>query len=166
MSSPNQLWKEKRASDESRSRASGSRTFVEPRSRASLRDSAPHEERVKLAARLQQQHPDRVPVCVECRPGLRVHMDRYLAPGDVMLGHFMSEVRKHAYVVTPSADPLNIASDVLTPITPEQGMYLMVSSKGIMPCVSNRMRDIHAAHKEDDGILYLTLCIESTFGGQ
>lgn len=130
----------------------------------SYKERTTWDERKALSARLMSQHPDRVPVVVHAMHGLRLKQERYLVPSNIMLGRFMSEVRQHAYTVAPSYSPDSISVDVRAPLTPEKGIYLMVGEKQVMPCVSASMQDVYNVHKDGDGLLYMTLCAESTFG--
>ena len=130
----------------------------------SFKGRTPHASRVLLAAKLLAAHPDRVPVVVDVSKELRLHADRFMVPRKTPLAFFLKELRAESYHIKQSNIPDCLSTDVLTPLSPETGVYVMVSGKGILPPVTNTMEEIYGKHKEDDNILYLSLCLETSFG--
>ncbi len=58
----------------------------------------PTEQRCEVSAKIVEQYPDRVPVIVERDPKARIadiDKKKFLAPGDIGMAKFISEIRKH-----------------------------------------------------------------------
>lgn len=105
------------------------------------------DRRQKEAVLMRSKYPDRIPVIVESASSLPSPLDKskYLVPGDLSWGQFLTVLRKR-----------------LT-LSPQVALFLFVN-KGTLPSCSTSMNAIYVAHKDDDQFLYGTLCGENTFG--
>jgi GABA(A) receptor-associated protein len=105
-------------------------------------------ERVNLARKITDSHPDRIPIIVEKRKGTRIgdiNKSKFLVPNDITIGKFIIEIRKHIE------------------ITPEQAIYIFVGD-GTIPQSSTLISHIYRQYKDNDGFLYMTYSGENTFG--
>jgi GABA(A) receptor-associated protein len=55
------------------------------------------ESRVEVSGKMREQYPDRIPVIVERDPKARIAdiKKKFLAPADITMAKFISEIRKH-----------------------------------------------------------------------
>jgi len=106
------------------------------------------EKRKEVAARIRSKHPDRVPAIVEKAPksnAPEIDKKKYLVPGDITVGKFVYELRKHMQ------------------LGPEKAIFLFVQNS--LPPTAALMYDIYERYKDEDGFLYITYSDENTFGG-
>jgi GABA(A) receptor-associated protein len=105
-------------------------------------------KRKKEAALILRKHTDRVPVIVEKHnsPDTPIITDRkFLVPRAHTVGQFIHLIRQRMT------------------LKPEQAMFLFINEKTIPP-TSAVMSQLYTEHKDTDGFLTFTYCIENTFG--
>jgi GABA(A) receptor-associated protein len=107
----------------------------------------PLQERKSVADQILKKYPDRVPVVIDKvsktqLPDIEKH--KFLVPGDITVGKFMYEIRKH------------IA------LRPDQAIFLFVNN--VLPPTSSLMSAIYNTHKNEDNFLYITYAGENVFG--
>lgn len=105
------------------------------------------EDRSSVSAQIVEQRPDRVPVVVVKCPGARVAdlpvgMTKFLAPADITIAKFVSEMRKH--IKLGKQENLFVYA----------GDNLVVNPNLIMS-------QLYAKHKNDDGFLYVVYSDEN-----
>jgi GABA(A) receptor-associated protein len=108
------------------------------------------EQRTAESKRITTKFIDRLPVIVEKSSSASASLpdldkSKYLVPGELNAGQFLYVVRKR----------LKLPSN--------EALYLM-TCKGGMPSTSTLLSDLHAAHADPDGFLYLTYSGENVFG--
>lgn len=106
------------------------------------------DKRIELSNRILKQHNNRVPVIVESTSKkLVLNREKYLAPGDITVGAFLTEIRKHAQINSSEAIFLfgGKNHNVLMPAT-------------------NTMFQVYETYKDEDGFLYIRAAVENTFG--
>ena len=112
------------------------------------RKNVPFDERKLKAALILKQHPDRIPVVVECSDKLQalhpLKKNKFIVPHELTLGQFMYVIRKHMKL--DSADAI----------------YVFVNNK--LHPTTTVMSDMYRTHKDEDGFMYLDVFHESTFG--
>ena len=104
------------------------------------------EQRRNEAARIHQLYPGRVPIIVD-RKGTDIPPPtkrKFLAPNELTLGQFVYILRRNMQ------------------LPPEKALFLFIN--GTLPATSVLMKELYAAHKAEDGFLYVTYSGESTFG--
>ena len=88
-------------------------------------------------------------VCSEHRSsGVTLSKRKFLVSPTMTVGQFLFHVRKHAS----------------SSCTPAHALFLFVGSQHVIPRVGDSMKDVYGKHKDGDGILYITVCGENTFG--
>ncbi|KAL6136894.1 hypothetical protein ACLB2K_062189 [Fragaria x ananassa] len=113
----------------------------------SYKSDVPLEKREAEAARIREQHPDRVPVIVEKAEKSDVpdiEKNKYLVPADITVGQLVFVIRK------------KIKLDA------DQAIFVFV--KDILPPTAALMSSIYEENKDEDRFLYMTYSGESTFG--
>jgi len=106
-------------------------------------------ERIKVCGDVRIKYPTRVPII--CEPGrhasaLALDKCKYLVPETLTMGQFSYIIRKR-----------------MKRLESHKALYL--TCNGVLPCINETAGDIYrrAADKED-GLLYITYSLESTFG--
>jgi GABA(A) receptor-associated protein len=111
---------------------------------------------------LREKYPGRVPIIIDrgntSTPKLTDN--RFIVPlettreekGEKMnecmtMGKLLHVVRKH-----------------MPTLTHEQGLFLFLHEKNVMPPTSSTLSQVYAEHQDRDGFLYITVLVESTFG--
>ncbi|KAL6054128.1 ubiquitin-like protein atg8 [Balamuthia mandrillaris] len=106
-------------------------------------------KRKRLASKIRQAHPDRVPVIVERHQKSTNVPDiakrKFLAPGDISVAQFVSEIRKHIK------------------LAPDTAIFLFVNGT-VLPQSGALMSQVYEQHKDEDGFLYVVYSGESYFG--
>eukprot|EP01087_Luapelamoeba_hula_P002027 TRINITY_DN117_c0_g1_i1.p2 TRINITY_DN117_c0_g1~~TRINITY_DN117_c0_g1_i1.p2 ORF type:complete len:130 (-),score=17.04 TRINITY_DN117_c0_g1_i1:651-1040(-) len=107
------------------------------------------EKRAGLSAKIRRAHPDRVPVIVERHAKNTTVPDiqkrKFLAPGDITVAQFVSEIRKHIQ------------------LKPEEAIWLFVNGSAL-PHSAAVMSQIYEQHKDEDGFLYIVYSGQDLFG--
>lgn len=118
---------------------------------SSFRADTPFEKRQALAAKIRASYPDRVPVIVEKSQQGRnqlpeIDRKKFLAPTDISVAKFHSEIMKHI------------------PMTEATSVNLFVAATMPMPALC--MGLLYDQHKADDGFLYISYAPDEGFGAR
>jgi len=111
------------------------------------------EKRRALGLRLRNMHSDRIPVIVEVPPHrdnqeIALNKTKFLVPPEMTAGKMMFEIRKQ----------------LKTPLSSEKALFIFTDNSSLAP-VSMTMEELYQKyHNQEDSLLYLYLCSESTFG--
>jgi GABA(A) receptor-associated protein len=112
------------------------------------RKNVPFDERKLKASIILKQHPDRIPVVVECSEELQsIHplkKNKFIVPFELTLAQFMFVIRKHMK------------------LDPEYAIFVFINNK-LHPATS-LVGSIYAHEKDEDGFMYMDVFQESTFG--
>jgi GABA(A) receptor-associated protein len=112
------------------------------------RKTVPFDERKLKASLILKQHPDRIPVVVECSETLQaIHplkKNKFIVPQDLTLAQFMFVIRKHMK------------------LEPEYAIFVFINNR-LHPSTTP-IGIIYAQEKDEDGFIYLDVFQESTFG--
>ncbi|XP_034958047.2 microtubule-associated proteins 1A/1B light chain 3C-like [Zootoca vivipara] len=118
-------------------------------------DDRPYKQRKSLASRMKEttgvrtKYPSKIPIILE-----RYQKERTLPPlgrvkflvsGDLSMSQFVYSLRARLS------------------LTATQAFYLLVDNKSL-PCLSLTVSEVYAAHKDDDGFLYIIYASQDTFG--
>ena len=105
------------------------------------------EKRKQLSDQILSRHPTRVPLIVEPYRKQRVLFNRvkYLAPRDIPVCAFISELRKHCQ------------------IEPSKALFFYFGHGKLQPMIRT-LHEVYNELSEDDGFLYVTYAEESCFG--
>jgi|TARA_B110001450_G_scaffold223785_1_gene221093 GABA(A) receptor-associated protein len=105
-------------------------------------------ERQQSSSHLLRKYPDRIPVIVEKNSNKnKLHTlpkNKFLVPKHLTIGQFV-------YVIKQKLE-----------LQPEEAIFLFVNNT--LPKVTDRMIDIYATYKDNDGYVYITYFNENTFG--
>jgi GABA(A) receptor-associated protein len=116
--------------------------IVKYRQRVSIND------RKISAERIIAQHPDRIPVIVECSEQLQaahpLKKNKFAVPYDLTLAQILFVIRKHMK------------------LQPEYAIFAFINNR-LHPTTSP-IGSIYAQEKTEDGFLYIDVFQESTFG--
>ena len=80
--------------------------------------------------------------------GVTLSKHKFLVSPNMTIGQFLFYVRKHT-------------TDTCTP---SHALFLFLGSENAIARVGDAMKLVHEKHKDTDGILYITVCGENTFG--
>ncbi len=120
-----------------------------PALKSNFRDTTPFKKRKTESSNMRIKYPDRVPVICEVIPNYtsQIQLDRrkYLVPGNLTVGQFLSVIRKK----------INMEAG--------QAIYIFNDYGGIPMC-SQLMSVLYQQQKNLDGFIYFGLAVESTFG--
>lgn len=106
------------------------------------------EKRLNMTKDLKKNFPNKYPIIVEesNSNGKFLKKNKYICPGHLTCSEFMIIIRKN------------------TSLAPDESLYLFAGNS--IPKLTSIISHIHSTHKEKDGILYLSVSKESTFGFQ
>ena len=114
------------------------------------RKNVPFDERKLKASIILKQHPDRIPVVVECSEELQsIHplkKNKFIVPFELTLAQFLFVIRKHMK------------------LDPEYAIFVFINNK--LHPVTSLVGTIYAQEKDEDGFMYMDVFQESTFGAQ
>jgi len=109
------------------------------------------EKRKELSGKIRAAHPDRVPVIVERHPSStllpEIPKRKFLAPGDITVGQFVVEIRKHIK------------------LRPEEAIFWFVNGKALA-LGGTLMSQVYEQHKDEDGFLYVVYAGQDFFGSE
>ena len=112
------------------------------------RKNVPFDERKLKAAIILKQHPDRIPVVVECSDQLQaIHplkKNKFIVPYELTLAQFMFVIRKQMK------------------LNPEYAIFVFINNR-LHPTTS-LIGTIYEKEKDEDGFMYMDVFQESTFG--
>ena len=99
--------------------------------------------------RLQKNHPDKIPVIItksayskDSKPDIRKH--KFLVPSQFTMAEFVMTIRRWLL------------------LTPEQAIFIFIGNT--MPMTGSTMGELHAQHRDSDGVLRMNYASENTFG--
>ena len=114
----------------------------------SYRKNVPFDERKLKASVILKQHPERIPVVVECSEELQLlhplKKNKFIVPHELNLAQFMFVIRKHMK------------------LDPTYAIFVFINNH-LHPTTSI-MGDLYTTQKDEDGFMYLSVFQESTFG--
>ena len=116
---------------------------------SSYQRAKPFDHRCNESKAMNAKYPDRV--CVICERSTSsgdigsLDKNKYLVPQTLTVGQFMHIIRKRLELNGVKA-------------------LFLFTEKQVLPPTSMTMMELYAAHKHDDGLLYLTYATENTFG--
>jgi GABA(A) receptor-associated protein len=96
------------------------------------------------ALRLRTKYPDRVPVIVLFDKDILSDKKKFLVPKHLTVGQFLHVIRKRVK------------------ISSEQALYMYCNNE--LPVHSKLISEIFTQYENEDGFLYVSVCIENTFG--
>ena len=112
------------------------------------RQRVPLPDRKITADRIVAQHPDRIPVVVECSEQLQMDhplkKNKFAVPHELTLAQFMFVIRKHMK------------------LQPEYAIFAFINNR--LHPTTTPIGTIYAQEKTDDGFMYIDVFQESTFG--
>lgn len=109
----------------------------------SLKNSEKKTKKVE-ALQLRAKYPDRVPVIVLFDKAILSDKTKFLVPKHLTVGQFLHVIRKRVK------------------ISSEQALYIYCNNK--LPVHSKLMSEIFTHYENEDGFLYVSVCVENTFG--
>jgi len=105
----------------------------------------PFDQRLKESSLLMKKYPNRVPLYIDTpRKDLVLSKNKYLVEDDMTISALYAVLRKHLHVNS------------------SEGIYLMIN-KQLMPC-SVQVNEVYKQHADKDGLLYIQVLKEETFG--
>ncbi len=106
------------------------------------------KERYNETSRIKDKYSDRVPVVVEpiksLEPSFRLDKEKFLVPNHLTIQDFILVIRKR----------LNVNQT--------QGLYFFIKNVLVVPTQS--IGSLYKEHIDEDGYLYISYGIETTFG--
>ena len=106
------------------------------------------DQRKAESSRILKKYPNRIPVIVDRgdaqTPSISKH--KYLVPGECTMQEFQSIIRSKVN------------------LDPSQALFLFVGSHHTLSTPSSNMNQMYKQHKDEDGYLYITYMLETTFG--
>ena len=113
-----------------------------------FQEEHPADKRIAECIRVRTKYPERIPVIIEKARGSDVadiDKKKFLVPGDMRMGQFMSVVRRR------------------TQVGAEKAIFIFVHN--IIPPTAAMMSELYEEHKDPiDGFLYFLFSGEATFG--
>lgn len=112
----------------------------------------PLSKRKKQSQKVVTEFPDRVPVVVQsCSEDIQLTQIKFLVPKSTSMAVFFAKLREY---VTFRRGPL----------PPEKALFLLVGDRQMLFSMSHSMGDVYSAQGSKDGMLYVWVMQESTFG--
>eukprot|EP01129_Flabellula_baltica_P000814 TRINITY_DN10765_c0_g1_i1.p1 TRINITY_DN10765_c0_g1~~TRINITY_DN10765_c0_g1_i1.p1 ORF type:complete len:136 (-),score=37.06 TRINITY_DN10765_c0_g1_i1:40-417(-) len=105
-------------------------------------------QRREVSTKILERYPGRVPVIVEKAPNSSVPditKRKFLVPGDIPVGSFSFEIRKH-----------------LPELDPSKAIFLFVNDT--IPPTGGLMSQLYDKYGDDDGFLYIVYSGDAVFG--
>lgn len=104
------------------------------------------EERVERARVMREKYPNKLPIVLIPEKGIVLKSTQFLVNNDLTFAQFISMVRKTYALELKS----------------QEAIFCMVNT--ILPPNTSLLSSIYTEHAEPDGILYVHIRKESTFG--
>lgn len=115
-------------------------------------EDVPLRKRKKQSQKVATEFPDRVPVVVQTPSDeLTLLQIKFLVPKSTSLAVFFAKLRD--YVKFRGG-----------PLPPEKALFLLVGDRQLLFSMTHSMGDVYAAQGSKDGMLYVWVLQESTFG--
>lgn len=105
------------------------------------------DARCQESKNIMQKYEDRIPIIVTKDKKSKIEdidKNKFLAPEDLTVAQFISVIRKR----------INLNES--------EAIYIFVDNT--LPQTSSSLATLYAAHKDEDGFLYITYCSENVFG--
>lgn len=103
-------------------------------------------ERQKESSRVLAKYPQKIPIIVE--PGSesvpQIDKEKYLVPSEMTIGQFQFVIRKRLSLNSESA------------------LFIFINNS--MQPTGELLSNVYNNHKDEDNFLYITYCLENTFG--
>lgn len=99
--------------------------------------------------RLKKNHPDKIPVFISKSPNAKdsmpdIRKHKFLVPSQFTMAEFVMTIRRWLL------------------LTPEQAVFIFIGNT--LPMTGSTMGELHAEHKDSDGVLRMNYASENTFG--
>lgn len=115
-------------------------------------EDVPLRKRKKQSQKVATEFPDRVPVVVQAASDeLTLLQIKFLVPKSTSLAVFFAKLRD--YVKFRGG-----------PLPPEKALFLLVGDRQLLFSMTHSMGDVYDAQGSKDGMLYVWVMQESTFG--
>ena len=115
-------------------------------------DDVPLKKRQKCVSKITTTYPDRVPVVVQpASAELQLSKTKFLVPNTMPMGVFLKKLRE--YIIFRSGG------------LPEQrALFMLMGERQILVSPGYVMGDMLKSHVSEDGMLYIWVATENTFG--
>lgn len=111
---------------------------------------------------LREKYPGRIPIIVDrgntTTP--KLSDNRFIVP----LKSSREEKGEKVTECMTIGQLLHIIRKYMPTLTPEQGLFLFLYEKNILPPGGASLSQVYAEHQDRDGFLYVTVLVENTFG--
>ncbi len=127
-------------------------TMFIAKSNVSPKIATTFEYRQRLAKFAISSWPDRVPVIVELYASnkhITLRKNKFLAPQDITIAEFMQNLRH---------------SNMIQGLESHAALFYFFGDNTSVPPASMRISDAYEIYKHDDGLLYVKIGMENTFG--
>lgn len=104
------------------------------------------QERLERSQVMRSKYPNKIPIVLIAEKGIVLKSNQFLVGNDLTFSQFISMVRK------------NYATELKS----HEAIFCIVNK--CLPPNASLLSQIFAEHAEPDGILYITIKKESTFG--
>lgn len=112
----------------------------------------PLAARQDCARRVAEAYPDRVPVILQTLgDGVVLSQTKFLVPKSTRLGAFLVQARRFTQYDGAA-------------LPPTKALYLLVGDQRHLGSLSASLADVKARYTSDDGLVYMWLVTENTFG--
>ena len=115
-----------------------------------FRNKHPFEDRLKESNRIKEKYAEKIPIIVtksnKANSNIsNIDKNKFLAPQELTIGQFLTVIRKR----------INIKDS--------ESLFLFVNDN-VLATTSSTLSTVYYEHKDEDGFLYITYCLENTFG--
>jgi len=107
------------------------------------------EKRKDESNKIMAKYDDRIPIVIfkdeKCKHLNDINKNKFLAPADLTLGHFLCVIRKRIK------------------LEEAQALFIFVDDS-TLAATSQTIGNLYQRHKDEDGFLYMIYCSENVFG--
>jgi GABA(A) receptor-associated protein len=106
------------------------------------------KDRQQESSKVLEKYPDKIPVILErgnITDTFRLTRTKFLFPNQTKIGEVILSIRKHIQ------------------IHPTQAIFLFINNQ-IIPANHETIGSLYEINKDQDGFLYINICLENTFG--
>ena len=96
---------------------------------------------------IREKYPDRVPILLkkgDNNSEIVLDKPKYICPSTLIFSEFVHVIRKRMQ------------------LKPEKALFFYIDN--MLPSMSDTLYELYDKHKNSDGLLYITICEENTFG--
>jgi GABA(A) receptor-associated protein len=109
----------------------------------------PFDKRRVESAVIKIKYPDRIPVICEvskqaAADGIVLDKSKYLVPNNLTMGQFIYVIRRRIK------------------LDPEKALFIFINNT--LPPTGSVISSLYKEHKDEDGFLYISVCLDSVFG--